>query len=266
MDTGSELLAAILAAPDDDTLREAYADWLDDHAGTKTCDHCRGSGKPNPKYDLDDDLNYTPGLVKGCPPCAGRGWVSDGLAERAEFIRVQCELASGPRGCRCQPYRCNNTDNTDPETGCEVYQKLWRRERELFAQSDVTRRWFGPAWPLTVAGARWDGYLNWFRRGFIESVTCPAADWLSHGDAIFAAHPVRVVRLTDFRAFDYTDRRVEGRARLCRVRGRERWTTIPLVNGQRDDYARVFAAEWPGVTFELPAVTPPRGGSLMHPA
>lgn len=35
-----------------------------------------------------------------------------------------------------------------------------------------------------------------YRRGFVASVTCTAADWLAHADAILAAQPVQEVTLT----------------------------------------------------------------------
>lgn len=46
-----------------------------------------------------------------------------------------------------------------------------------------------------LAGARlWPTWC----RGFVEAVTCPAADWLACGDALTAAHPVAEVTLTTF--------------------------------------------------------------------
>ena len=56
--TDADLLAAVLAAPDDDTPRLAAADWLDEYAG-----------------DLPD-----PGLAR----------------DRSELIRAQCEAATPP--------------------------------------------------------------------------------------------------------------------------------------------------------------------------
>jgi hypothetical protein len=56
-----------------------------------------------------------------------------------------------------------------------------------------------------------------FRRGFLESVTCTAADWLAHGDAIYAREPVTEVTLTTWPTL-YTYR---NRARSAT---RSRWT------------------------------------------
>jgi uncharacterized protein (TIGR02996 family) len=43
------------------------------------------------------------------------------------------------------------------------------------------------------------------RRGFVEAVTCTAADWLAHADAILAEHPVTAVTLTTMpaRSWDF---------------------------------------------------------------
>ena len=162
-DTGRALLAAVLAAPDDDTPRLVYADWL----------------------------------------------TEQGDGERAEFVRVQCELArtlaGGGPGCNCAGVR-------DPNHVCrqtvwiDRAEELRRRERELwpaalFSILDVLR----PAVPDFAAVVYKEDERPSFtprkpelyvRRGFIESATCSAADWLSHADAILCEHPVRDVTLT----------------------------------------------------------------------
>ena len=58
-------------------------------------------------------------------------WLEEcGAAERAEFIRVQCELAKCP--CRCDlscGYRCKWCDEHEDRGVC-----LRRREREILAR------------------------------------------------------------------------------------------------------------------------------------
>jgi uncharacterized protein (TIGR02996 family) len=49
---------------------------------------------------------------------------------------------------------------------------------------------------LRQAGWRWD-----WRRGFIERVFCPLAEWVSHGRAVALAHPLTRVELTDRRPY-----------------------------------------------------------------
>jgi uncharacterized protein (TIGR02996 family) len=89
-------------------------------------------------------------------------------AERAEFIRLQCELARAPLD---EPGR--------PEREVRLANLLEEHE---------------PAWLGPLAG-RVSGWH--FRRGFIEAVELEAADLLAHGAALFAAAPIRHVRLTD---------------------------------------------------------------------
>lgn len=122
-------LKAICAAPDDDTPRLVYADWLDD----------RG--------DRPDD------------------------AARAEFIRVQVRLAH---------LRHDNGDETHD------INKLLRREWQLFAALAANQlEWMGKVvHDICVAGSKWASHLRWFRRGFVEEVTCEAQDWLACGDKL----------------------------------------------------------------------------------
>jgi uncharacterized protein (TIGR02996 family) len=79
------LLAMIRAHPDDDAPRLVYADWLDEKAGERDCGSCLGSGHFPMKGGR---VHYD-----RCLSCKGSGRISNSYAERAEFIRVQVELA-----------------------------------------------------------------------------------------------------------------------------------------------------------------------------
>jgi uncharacterized protein (TIGR02996 family) len=94
-------------------------------------------------------------------------WLEDqGRSERAEFIRVQVELAPLPEH--------------DPRRAGLAY-----RERELL-------RSHGEAWAGAVVGLAED----WeYRRGFIEAVTVSARFFVPRAEALFRAAPVREVRL-----------------------------------------------------------------------
>jgi uncharacterized protein (TIGR02996 family) len=94
-------------------------------------------------------------------------WLDEqGNCDRAEFIRVQVALAH------------NGED--DPRN-----PQLWQRERELLAAHGV--RWAAPLNGLARPLA--------FRRGFVEEVEVPAAYFLSRGEYLFDAAPVRGARL-----------------------------------------------------------------------
>jgi uncharacterized protein (TIGR02996 family) len=144
------LLAAILADPGDDTPRLVYADWLDENADER-CHKCDGAGtQPCPT---------TPDFSQTCSACWGKG---SGRRERAEFIRVQCELETG-----LNP-KMRYLSHT-PECKCR-WCDLRRRERGLLKSHGD--EWFGvdlrdenrdttePLPPLRTS------------RGFVEYVAC----------------------------------------------------------------------------------------------
>lgn len=126
-------------------------------------------------------------------------WLDEqGQGERAEFIRVQCAIANPPGCPACLPrgtpgYVVGSTvrGRIIDDADCpDCMAALRRREREL-ESCDFTRE-------ESVFGDRSERYeRHWgFRRGFVESVTCTALDWLAHGDTILACQPVREVTLT----------------------------------------------------------------------
>lgn len=87
---------------------------------------------------------------------------SDSTArERGEFIRLQCHRAALPID--------------DPER-----VELFRREQRLLI--GFARTWLGPLW-------RWVAPWH-FRRGFLERVRVPAADFLTHADTFARLGPL----------------------------------------------------------------------------
>jgi len=109
----------------------------------------------------DDD---TPRLVYA-------DWLDEhGESARAEFIRVQCQLA------RLPPDAPGRTD-------------LERRELRLLDANEA--KWLGPI------RREWFNRLfnDFWRRGFVERVVLPLGDFLANAPAIFASGPVRKVVL-----------------------------------------------------------------------
>src|SRR5262249_50631056 len=85
-----------------------------------------------------------------------------GDADRAQFIRTQCELAKLPPD--------------DPRRAA-----LQRRERALWRRHK--KAWLEPlrgftCWPIV------------FRRGFVEDVKCSAAKFLEHAERLLRVTPV----------------------------------------------------------------------------
>lgn len=194
----------ICTHPEQDNPRLEYADWLEENG--LTCPQCKG------------DPNYWTGL--GCARCDGRGTVSG--ADRAEFIRVGCELATKfggvcqacgrpltddrvADGCPCNSprgvnhgvvpaYVCTCPECDPDQTGSARarpadVEALRRRERELWVRS--LRDWYQeqmPERPCCVTIDEPDRNVAVpvarIRRGFVAELTCTAADWLAVADRL----------------------------------------------------------------------------------
>lgn len=154
------LLRAIRKNPEDDTVRLAYADWLDERDGPVDCTYCRGRDEC-PKEDGTFDPAWH------CPHCNGR---KNGFAQRAEFIRVQVEIAQMEARQAHWHYRDEFYDKVEDSE----YAALRQRAHDLFIRYRFD--WFekpipplasGPAAylyePRTVTGCLSTG------RGFIST-------------------------------------------------------------------------------------------------
>jgi len=212
--TALALLRAVLgradddfAARDDDTPRLLYADRLDELAGTVPCGACGGGGVkavgvvkkggpeewgPWKQYVMDPP----PPTLVDCPACSGSGRVPDALAARAELVRVQCEIhwreAGGWKG-----------GSPDPAARLDALRQ--RKLQLLSVVQDSVR--------TALAGA-YDGvwWQAWeFRRGFVESLSCTAADWLAHANPVYWHEKQRVpCEACDGRGYIEIDCRLKG--------------------------------------------------------
>jgi uncharacterized protein (TIGR02996 family) len=119
-------------------------------------------------------------------------WLEEhGDSDRAEFIRVQCELAA-------PPWRVGRVYD-DP-----AWLRLHARERELLEPGGL-RHLPGPFWCaggnhgwtyLDAEGAR-VGIECRFRRGFVAEVNLPCDQWMRQGPALVKAAPLQVVTVSD---------------------------------------------------------------------
>lgn len=111
-------------------------------------------------------------------------WLDEhGESERAEFIRVQIELARLDKEWRSRPGSPNGIDPNGPGA------TLRRREQELHAGAKFGE-WSGFPDDLDFPGSTWN-----FTRGFVSSISLTALDFLRHAEAIFQRQPVEQVRL-----------------------------------------------------------------------
>jgi uncharacterized protein (TIGR02996 family) len=131
------------------------------------------------------------------PRLVAADWLDEhGQPDRAEFIRVQIELArleASGEGASAEAETLRRKERTylGPVA---TYRALWALEAcpEL-VRVEFRDRAAASLESMRVAGAE----RLTFRRGFAEAVICPAADWLQHGAEIRARQPIRAVRLTD---------------------------------------------------------------------
>lgn len=141
------LLAAIRENPGEDAPRLVWADWLEENARTAACEACKGCGK------IGIGNNGNPYMTT-CDECHGTGRVSDGRAELAAFVRVQCELAArDDERCRCRECQPTGQHTNGP---CRSPLKP-RRIRELEEQVRALQKLVKPKSdiPCCVKCGRW---------------------------------------------------------------------------------------------------------------
>jgi bacterioferritin-associated ferredoxin len=110
-----------------------------------------------------------------CGICNGSGRISDGRAERAEYIRIAIKVTS-PQD---HVSRCKITGQCGQ---CEKEARLLKQYGKLF-HSIVNRE------GLPISGS-----FGW-HRGFLRSISCSAEDWIANADALTSRHPIEVVNL-----------------------------------------------------------------------
>jgi uncharacterized protein (TIGR02996 family) len=223
--TRAALLRCVIEAPDDDTPRLIFADWLEEH----------GEGARAEFVRVQCRIAEIQRMC-WCGSCVKR--------------RGGGQHHNGP--CGVDQERVTLPDGSSRQAF------LRRRERELLDTHH--RDWF-QIFGLSAAGFGESHELCWWpagdsrgqsrvmegstRRGFVAHVSLTATDWLTHAPAITAAHPIEEVTFTEFRTAD-------GNA-LCwqwmKAMGRH-----PLREGVVGQTTRTMLADlWPRVkTWHLP--------------
>lgn len=297
-----EFVKHVCENPADDTPRLAYADWLDENAGTVPCGKCTpnfqtasgnglgwllagGSGHGDPYFHIGCETCGGDGLVHELEATGreGSGTVPDGRAERAELIRVQCELAA--------KWEAKGSTFGSIGGGKRLAEL---RDREKTLLTTYWKTWAPGGFFWFCKNLRDDADVAGrsavlFRRGFVSELACSSSDWLARGDGLHwhrkatdecpdcnhkrtayfhagircptckdgrvprpvtrATQPVEAVELT-------TDPCVFGA-----------WTRGPLRNAATP--ALTFDLEhdrWPGIVFRWrqPTATYTTGGAVVH--
>lgn len=198
MSEQQDLIRSICAVPSDDTVRVAYADWLDDRAEDKLadCPQCNSRMSWFGRYDrwYCGSCRIYPGT-----PIYERG---NDFAARAEFIRLEVELWKYPQESSWleqMPVEQWNGSKEVGETLCRL-APLVQRHTELcnlhvrecgtwsreFIQNLVGRNCF-------QLSAAW--YWGW-TRGFISHVTFSLQEFTGYAPALFRLQPIERLVLT----------------------------------------------------------------------
>lgn len=177
-------------------------------------------------------------------------WEEHGESERAEFVRVQVELA---RGADCLKPLGTLAGFPVVSTACDCRPcTLGRREQEL--EDRHGGGWFD--FPEGVA----EGPISYrFRRGLVHALRLNAADWLAHAAALYwhpdqqrpcppTAQPVREVTLTSQPKLQ----RGGTPSGDWKYRLPDRTWLPGSPPDNRETILALLAAEWPRVTFALP--------------
>ena len=201
-------------------------------------------------------------------------WLQDDgdQPERAEFIRVQVELATLPVGTRFGCRNCTSPSVVNPsftveECGCQYKKKgvtLRQRERELLTLHSQKFAELPVGWLLNWGDDAQERPFGRFSRGFISRITCTSADWLAHVDALYWKPGQRIIprgRTEACDTYDYSYPRPvpPGAQPIERVVLTE-WSAGQWLIGTNSTDARWIDAEdrskgftdgrWPGIVFE----------------
>jgi uncharacterized protein (TIGR02996 family) len=198
------------------------------------------------------------------PRMLAADWLDEhGEPERAEFIRVQCELA---KGCGCD-------DRLSASGRCVCRRcRLDRRQAALLEHRNNYLRWL----PGLVVGATRHGLISFrlpeaWSRGFVSQLTLSWQDWQAHAAALLAACPLAnakdgCVRLTtwpDLRLFEIAGQPmalIHGTDKAVRV------NSIEEAEGDRRTLILgLLGAIWNGVHFEFPRTWRPVGDARVRP-
>jgi uncharacterized protein (TIGR02996 family) len=161
------LLDAVLRDPEDDTVRLAYADWLDEHRTLSKCG-C---------IEIYNSRRLRGSAYPGCVTCDGTG-ISPKNELHAKLIRLQIDLAR---------------------------QKRKKREQleEQDAVIDRLAYWLlndPQTLPVTMLLGISTGPHRrvWIHRGFVRRWTLPMDVWIRWHAALLVMHPIQEVVISRF--------------------------------------------------------------------
>jgi uncharacterized protein (TIGR02996 family) len=173
------LLRSICEVPHDDLPRLVAADWLDEHERSVPCIYCDGRGW---HYN---DRGGNIGVQSHCEACNGAGYVSNGYADCAEFIRLQVEIA-----------RIDAPTLSEIKSGAYPdHKELRLRERALWTIPTIDiNAWYpgidGLAYSPELHNISFSGVSGLVSRGFVGSIRLTSEQFEQHATELFTQHPI----------------------------------------------------------------------------
>ncbi len=124
-------------------------------------------------------------------------WLEEygGEPERAEFIRLQIELAERNE----KPYNLSFEDACLYHNGNRVANELVHRCSDILVE--FGQKWWQEENYLITKLPIWNA--SW-RRGFVSRIDCNMSQWREHGPVIVRNHPVQIARIDDKFPLQYT--------------------------------------------------------------
>jgi uncharacterized protein (TIGR02996 family) len=119
----------------------------------------------------------------------------NGQPERAEFIRLQCRIASGIDGTKAM-IRLREQERKALRNRWDDWCPQAKPNRPYTFRQDLS-------YLVRVLHGDGDHMGVSFARGFVDRIESGCADFLDHAEAIFRAHPVTAVRLSDRKPLVY---------------------------------------------------------------
>lgn len=178
-------------------------------------------------------------------------WLEEqGECERAEFIRVQVELALLLEGI--PEFQWDSLDHVcDPDSSDD---QEWKHHVNVLRHREYGLRGceFFPSWcPLIILH---NVNTSRYVRGFIESIDVPWSQWLAYHEQIRTATPLRKCRLTDRPEIEFRFSPIED-CIYCEIAG----VRVVIEESRPGSHAhermleQALEKRWPGIEFELPA-------------
>jgi uncharacterized protein (TIGR02996 family) len=160
MNEQAALIRAICESPPDDTVRLAYADWLEENPGPLTCPICNGSGVRPPLNRFD------------CLACHGRK------------VLDRCPREGLAKFIRCQIGWHNESDPIESARLSLAMREAIRGNGRVWAGAAVSR--------VCSSGLSWT-----FDRGMVKEVHLAPTAFMQSAEELFRSQPITSIRVRE---------------------------------------------------------------------